>query len=605
MLRKWLSWSALGALFCSTLQVEAVELDFQASVDRTRAGQADPIRLTLTISADETLSHMPAPQLSLKEFEVEGPELSTRSEVQIINSNITSRFIRELTYTLYPRKTGTFIIGPARLRFGGKVYETKPVAVQVVPGSRRRAPLPDQSAGGPQETSVEGNLFVQASSDRDRVYVGQQVTLNYDLFYRFRLYDVGFKEIPSFAGFWAKELFVAQQLQAHREEVDGVPFNVAPLRQMALFPTSAGVHRVGSLVLSCEIPKQQRRRSLFDDFGFGLSTQKVVLRSPEVEIEVLPLPEAGQPLDFTGAVGRFALQARAQPVELPVGDPVTLRVEVSGQGNMATIKPPDLEGLQGFKLYEPKMEEQEGVENGLYGGSRIFEYILIPEREGLLEIPPVRLAFFDPFAATYRIAQSTPIRIGSQGTAEPEVSQGYWLSRQDIQVVGQDIRYIKPDLPELDQAITLYKSGVFWMFQGLFPLVFLGLRLYQRHQRRLEGDVAYARRRRARGEAFKRLRQARQLMQEGQGTKFYAEVQRALTSFMADHFNLAAAGLTSETCAVLLREKGVEEEVIRALDDLLGQCDFARFAPTAPSPQDMDKVQEEAERLLTRLEELT
>jgi len=597
-----LAWILSGCLLLGSLPAGALEIDFQGSVDHTRSGQADPIRLTLSIASDENISHLPSPKISLKDFYVEGPAVSTR--IDMVNFQTT--FTRELTYTLYPRRTGRLTIGRARLKFGSKVYETSPITVEIVKGSARRVPRSSGRAPQQQEVDLEDDLFVLARADRQRAYVGQQITVDYELFYRRRLDNVGFKEIPTFAGFWAKEVFVAQQLQPHREVVEGVAFNVAPLRRVALFPTSAGTHQVEPLAISCDILQPRGRRgSLFNDIFsdpfFGRSAQTVLVRSEALGFEVLPLP-AGPPPGFAGAVGRFSLDVQAQPTALPAGDPVTLRVEISGQGNLDAIQLPRIAGPPGIKVYDPKVEEEERIENGLCGGRRVYEYILIPEEGGRLEIPPVRFAYFDPEQASYQVLESEPIYIDSQGRAVPQEQGSYGLTRKDIQAVGKDVRYIKPDAEKLGGTMALYRSGMFWTLHGLLPLAFLGMLFYQRHQQRLEGDVAYARRRRARSEAGRRLKQARQLLLEENGPEFHAEVQRAVLSFLADRLNLAAAGLTPETSARTLEESGVDEDLVAALRDLLVQCDFARFASAAASRPDMEQVHARAEKLITCLE---
>ena len=595
------SRTILVAFAAVLLGAPAAAIEFSAEVDRSRAGQADPIRLVLSIAAEENIPRMPAPELVLDDFHVEGPSIGTR--VEMVNFRTT--FTRELTYTLYGRRTGHFVIGPARIELQGKIYETEALKVEIVPGSLLQAPLSGQGEPG-EPASIADNLFLRVRSDRRRAYVGQQVTLDYDLCYRFKLHNVGFKQLPSFAGFWVKELFAAQTLESRRETIRAAQFNVAPLRRVALFPTGAGVQQVEPLVLSCEIPRRRRQRSVFDSFGllegFGPSTRSVTVRSEAVEIEVSPLPRNGRPPDFSGAVGRFALQVQARPAAVPVGDPVTLRVEVRGEGNINALKLEALKTLAGFEVYEPRVETSEKVERGVYGGSRTFEYILIPKRGGQLEIPALRFVYFDPHGASYQVARSSPVLIASQGGDTTQVSGGYGLSRKTIQEVGQDIRHIKPDLDDLDEVEFLYRKASFWIFPALLPLAFVGLLIHQRHQQRLEGDVAYARRRRARGEADKRLRRARQLLEKDRGSEFYAEVQRALLSFLADHLNLAAAGLTRETWAASLRARGVEETEIEAIGDFLARCDFVRFAPTAPERPDMERAQQEAAQLIASLE---
>lgn len=568
----------------------AATIQFEASVDRTRASQSEPIRLTLRITSDKQLSQV-TPAFDLKDFHVEGPATSTRMDMR--NTNIT--FTRELTYALYAKQAGTFTLGPFQLEMDGEHYQTKPITIEIVRGT--------SSAQTGQE---ESPIFVLARADHERAYVGQQVTVSYDLFYRIQPRNVSFNKLPTFVGFWSEDLFVAQQLDSHQEVRSGVSYNVAPLRRVALFPTGAGTHAVGTLAVSCDLPQQRSQRgSALDDFFsgdpfFGRS-RSVLLQSEELQIEVLPLPEQGRPEEFTGAVGRFQLSVEAQPTQVAAGDPVTLRVLVEGEGNMAAVQPLQVDTAAGVKLYDPKVEEEERITNGVYGGRRLFEYILIPEQGGTVNIPPLRFAYFDPHQARYEVLESDPITIHSKGSVEEE-GVSYGLSRRDIEAVGEDIRYIKPDVEALVAGAMLHESYWFWSLQGALPLAFFALLVWQRHQRRLQGDVAYARQRRAKGEAGRRLARADDLLETGTEAEFYGEVRAAVLEFVADRLNLAAAGLTIEVCAEALTARQVEDETIARLRDLLTRCDFARFAPSGGPPTDRAAARRLAEEVIAGLE---
>ena len=573
----------LGVL--AAFSVAAATIQFEASVDRTRASQGEAIRLTLRIASDQQLGQVTPPALDLADFHVEGPATSTQVEMNF--SSIS--FTHELTYALYAKRAGTFTIGPVRLEIGGDSYQTKPITVEIVRGTSR---APADQADPP--------IFVLARADHERAYVGQQVTVSYDLFYRIQPHNVSFNKLPTFVGFWTEDVFVAQQLKAHQEVRAGVAFNVAPLRRVALFPTGAGTHAVGALAVSCDIPQQRSRRgSLFDDF-FGRS-RSVRLQSEELQIEVLPLPEQGRPAEFTGAVGRFQLRVAAQPTQVAAGDPVTLQVLVEGEGNVAAVQPLQVDAAAGVKLYDPKIEEEARITNGVHGGRRLFEYILIPEQGGTLTIPPLRFAYFDPHQARYEVLESDPIAIRSEGQVEEE-GVSYGLSRRDIEAVGEDIRHIKPDVETLAAHTMLHERYWFWSVQGVLPIAFVALLLWQRHQRRLQGDVAYARQRRAKGEAGRRLARADALLEDGSEAEFYGAVRAAVLEFVADRLNLAAAGLTMEVCAAALAEREVEAETIAALRDLLTRCDFARFAPAGGPPTDRAAARRLAGEVIAGLE---
>jgi hypothetical protein len=597
------------ALLCSAAVADALKIDFQAWVDRARTSQSQPLQLTLSIRSDESLSHVPAPELDLGNFDVQGPAVSTSTNVSIANFKQSVSHIRELTYTLYPKRTGRIVIGPARIRLGGQEYATKALVVEVVKATSRSRPGAAAAPGDAASETLEDQVFVRAKAAQTRAYVGQPLAIEYALCYRVRLDNVGFKEIPSFEGFWVKELFTAQTLQNTREVIDGIAFNVAPLRRVALFPTRAGRQVIEPMVISCDLPTRGRRGSalngFFDDSFFGRSARTLLVRSDSVEIEVLPLPEKARPDYFTGAVGDFRMRVAADPTELPVGEPVSLQVVVEGWGNMDAVAAPEITVPEGVKLYDPEVQSEERVEGDRIGGRRVYDYIIIPEVPGSLEIEPVRFAYFDPVSETYRSLASQPIRILTRGTAQQDAALGgYGLRRRDIEAVGADIRYIKPDVGALGQSAQLHSSLGFWGLQAVLPLVFVGLVLRQRHQQRLQGDVAYARRRRARGEAGRRLKSAREAMANGDSAGFHAEIQRALLDFIGDRLNVSAAGLSHEACRQLLASHGVAGSRSQALHDLLVGSDFARFASGGTDSSQMAETYRRTQGLIAQLEKV-
>ena len=575
----------------------------KATVDRTRASQSEPIVLTLTLSSDASLQHVPSPSLDLSAFEVLGPEV--RETVDLISGHAS----RQIVYTLYGRQPGKHIIGPARLDLGTQVLQTGKVQVEITRQTRRR-PRADSGQADDATTdgnALEDNLFVRVTADRDTVYVGQQVGVRFDLCYRYNLRSPRLSEIPSFPGFWVKELFVAQRLDPKRETIDGKDFHVAPLRQVALFPTSDGTQVVQPLGLSCSILSNRSRGSifdalsLFDDPIFGRS-QSVVVRSEPLDIEVLPLPLEGQPADFTGAVGTFEVHVEAEPRQVQVGDPVTVRVEVVGIGNVQAIPAPDL-SPSGFTVYEPNTEMEEGrVAGDLYGGRRKLEYILIPDRGGRLEIPALSISYFDPKTSRYQTASSAPIEVLSQGSdAVGDEEPAYGLTRHEIEELGRDIRHIKPDVEHLGAPSTLYRSVGYWLAHALLPIAYAALLLWQRHARRLEGDVAYARRRRARRELTRRLQAARGRVGSAEG--FHAALQEAVVAFIADQLNRPVPGLTRDVCRHELAAHGVSAALVERVDAILEVCEFGRYAPGADDLAARTAQLTEVEETVLRLQE--
>ena len=534
------------------------ELEFTLSVDRDRVSTSQPVQLTLRLAAESPLGQRGSPAIDLREFIVHGPAVIDMES----HDHRGARYTRELRYTLYARNPGRFAVGPARLEAEGKVLTTEAVEVQVR-GGKTAGP----KRGDAGERPLEDDLFVRVDADRDTAWVGEQVIVRFDLCYRYHLRNPRLAEVPEYTGFWVEELFAATRLDPHREMIDGLPFQVAPLRHVALFPTASGSRVIDPLGITC---------SLLDDPIFGRS-RSLMVRSDAVPIHVRPLPERGRPAGFAGAVGEFALSAEAGPADVRVGDPVTLRVEIAGTGNIRNIPEPALEPAA-FEVYEPKVEVEEARSaGGRYKAVKRLEYILIPDRAGRLEIPALRVAYFDPGAGRYRTASSPPIEIRSRGDGGGEGGEAYDLTRREIERLGRDIRHIKPDVARIGSAPPLYRNGWYWLAHALLPGGYIALVAWNRHRRRLERDVAYARRRRSGGELAARLREAGGRADEGEG--FHAALQEALVAFIADQANLPAPGLTRERCRQELEDRGVEPALAGRVDAVLERCEFGRYAP--------------------------
>jgi hypothetical protein len=590
-------WFPVWIALLFLVQPAVSELSFTAKVDRQRTTRTQPIRLTLTLSSTQNIAHVPQVLIDLRAFDYQGPSIGTRVEM---STNGGTTFARDLTYALYARKAGRLTIPAARIELQGQVLQTKPITIEVTVGQRS----PNQRREG---NAVEDNLFIRVTTDHERVYVGQQLTVIYDLCYRYQLRDVGFSEIPSFAGFWVKDLYVAQSLDPKREDIGQLAFNVSTLRQNALFPTRSGAHRIDPLVMSCSIPKSGRRRgslfdSIFDDPFFGRS-QTHLVRSEAIEVEALPLPKSGQPDDFSGAVGRFAISVEAQPRSVPVGDPVTVRVRVEGEGNFQAVGVPVLADIDGFKVYDPKQIDEEGIVEDRYAGSRTLDYILIPERAGSLKIPAVSFSYFNPSQVVYETVESASIEIDSHGEVADAGESLFPLTRTEIMQVGSDIRHIKPDVTELSLGGRLYSSVWFWLVQGLIPLTYLGFLVAHRHRMRLQGDAAYARRKRARSQATRRLEKAGHCLDAGDGPGFYDAIDQALRAYLADNANVSEAGLTKQECASLAAEicDSDDADTVSALVAVMERCEHARYARAASTPKEMRSAYDTALQILDTL----
>jgi hypothetical protein len=386
-------------------------LDVSASVDPDEVTVGEPVTFTVMVSGDA--GGMEGPELpDLPDFREAGSGTSTFFTV--VNGQVTRR--ADYTFTLVPEREGTLTIGPATVRQGGRTYRTEPVTVTVLPaGSRSRAqPAPRQAPfpglapfpgfgnlGGFGPALKEGDVVVSLRADPEDPYVGEQVVLTFELDRA-----VDFAERPDYTppptpGFTAHDVEPPKGAD-HTVRMEQGRRRVTEYRKTVLFPLKAGPATVGPARLGFTV----------DPFSGG---QRLV--TDPVRIDVRPLPDAGRPDDFAGAVGAFELSARADRSEAAPGDAVTLTVRVTGSGNFEAVSGVDLGATDGLEVYDPEVKDDlrylpEGVR-----GTRTFRYVLVPKRAGEMSLGPVRLSVFDPATAQYRTLEAGPFPLAVQGAA--------------------------------------------------------------------------------------------------------------------------------------------------------------------------------------------
>lgn len=595
---------AISLLISSAVQAE--ELTFFASVDRTRVGLDDYFTLTVSVSGTDVRGIGEPALPSLDTFEVVGRNSSTSSQFSFVNGRMTSSKTTDYIYTLRPTEVGTHTIGPAVLEFKGETYRTDPISVEVVEGSvtgwqggqRATRPPSTRQYGAPvTPTDIGDALLVRAAISTRRAYVGEQITIAYSLASRAALVNVRYGQLPTYSGFWAEELFGAEELHFEEQVINDRRYDVAPLKRIALFPTAAGEFTLDPLEMLCDV-HIRTGDSFWDIFG---RTETFTIRSSPITVQVDPLPSEGVPPGFDGSVGRFAITATADRLEAKVGEAVNLEVKVSGRGNIKTLKVPELPPIIGLEEYEPEVEETSREVSGMLQGAKSYHYVLVPKREGSIEIAPLSFAYFDPEAGEYRVAATDPIAL--------EVEPGELLlsSRSErgngVAMVGTDVRHIKPDLSYLArQNEDLYRNKAFIALQ-ILPLVALALTIaYRRHQDRMSEDVGYARLRRAHRLAQRRLKEARSLIVAGGGVEFHRAICKALLGYVGDKLNRSASGLTTTQLVEELRARGAPQASVDRLVEILSECDYGRFAPSRPTRHEMEATIERAEETIVMME---
>jgi hypothetical protein len=413
---------------------------------------------------------------------------------------------------------------------------------------------------------------------------------------------------PHTDGFWVEDLpFATQQsgLSLTQQTYEGRNYLVAPLMKKALFPLHPG--RLTVSPLESEI-------SRVDFFGATLRTER--LKTEPLTIEVLPLPTAGQPPKFdTSAVGHFTLRAEVDRDRVNVGEAVTLKLTVSGQGNLRKLATPVLPRLDGWKAYEPKvsvtLDPGERVT-----GTKVVEYLLLPERAGVTTIPPFTLAFFDPDRGTYGSEKSNPLRIevsaeGAQPTGAHPISAttGTITSASSPATAGGenvlalDIRPLhnRPTLRR-DLGTSFYRSRSL-LGVVVFPPLVLALTAFVGFVRqRLSKETEGTRWRKLRRLARRRLRTADVCLREGRLAQAFGEIERVLREFLTGKLGTQIAGLSWDELGSTLARAGLAPALVAATLASLEDCDRARFAPGSVSVEEVRAARDRASEIILQIE---
>jgi len=583
-----------GVLWAGLAQAQ---VSFRAELDRAKLYVGE--KAILTVQAEGTgldPAQCKLPDLS-PYFQVAGQSMpQSSSRIEIVNGRMKRSDSWMRVFHLQAVAPGRFQIPPLTIYSGSNLFKTDPIAVEIL------AAPPASARADKEGWAPPTDPYLEAAADQDEVFVGQQVVAAWTIYYRRDLYNLNWGAPPSYRGFAAENLDLARQLDPHMENFGGALYHVAFLKSTAFFPLQSGEMSIPPLDLQFEVPGRQR------DFFGQILTEARSLSSRPLGLKVKPLPEEGKPPSFGGAVGKFTISARLDKAELPAHDSVRLIVSVSGDGYSEFVGEPKLSLPPSFEVYPPEVNRNLGKAAGRFQTRKDFSYLMVPREAGTFTIPPARFDYFDPDTKSYNAIETpslslvvTPGRPAPAEAAQPGL-QGD-LTREEVKLISEDIRYLKPDQPKLpNHGTPLYRSKGFLALQLLPLLAPLLALMIRRRQERLASDVGYARTRRAFRQSRRRLKQAQALQKSGDAAAFYSELSRALTQYFADRFNLAAAGLTSDRIEKVFAEQGIEEGIRKRFLEVLALCDRARFGAAATAASARAEALRQAEELIAALE---
>jgi len=560
---------------------------FIATVDNNKVSENDRFQVSFTFEGKNinALKNFSAP--SFKDFRVlSGPNQST--SMQIINGVSSSSF--SLSYILMPNTTGVFTIGSASIQYEGKNYSSDPIKITVVKGSPKSK---DDKGTTISNEEIAKNLFIRASIDKNKVYQGEQVTVTYKLYTRLNIAaQMSVDKLPQYQGFWAEEIETARNITFTTEVVDGKQYRVGILKKAALFPSQSGKLEVTPLELTVpiQVEKKKNPNNVWDDFfGDPFGRAKIVeyqAKSNTLKVDVVPLPENNKPASFKGAVGKYDFSASLDKSTTKTNEPISLKLKISGTGNIKLLELPPFELPNGFEKYDPKINEQVN-RTGKISGVKEAEYLFVPRIAGSREIPSIQFSYFDPDKKSYQTISSKTFSVNiKQGEGNVDLA-----NQQSIQQLDSDIRFIKTKFDDVDKRseILLFKPG-FWIASIVLLLSAFVLIGWKRKQDKLSGNQQLLRYSKAEKVARNRFKKAKKFLEQNNVELFYSEISQALFGYLEDKFRIPKSEFTLDKAANELTKRNISANLVEKMKTNAQKCEFIRFAPGTNPKQAMDEM---------------
>lgn len=544
----------------------------------------DQFRLNFTLN--ESGSDLQLPDLSNFDL-LMGPSTSQSSSFQMINGKTTQSVSFTYIFVLRAKKEGRFTIRPASIKVNGKTYESNSFDIQVVKGQPQQAAAQQNQAS--EEATPAGNiskenLFVRLALDKTNVSKGEQILATIKLYISQNIPLNGFDEVklPSYEGFWTKEIDVPQQVNFTREVYNGKIYQVGILKKTILFPQQTGTIRIDPFEITCLVRQRGRQQQgFFDDFFDSYRVVKAKVVSDQISVSVKDLPN--QPANFVGAVGNFSLSGALDKSNVKSNEAITLKLTVNGTGNLGLINAPKINWPDDFEAYEPKTTDRTSASDKGLSGSISFEYLFIPRFAGNFTIPAVDFVFFNPSSRQYETRSTEAFKINVQkGSDDQNTSVMNSYSKQDVKMIGKDIRFIKQNKSKLKpKGSSFYGTYEFYAIYLLSIIGFAVVFVVNRKKIKESANLALVRNKRANKMALKRLRAAAGFMKNNQAEQFYESVIKALWGYLSDKLSIPVADLNRERASASLLDRGVGQEVVAELLKIIDDCEFARYAPAA------------------------
>ena len=568
----------------------------------------DQVRLVFTVNSQD-IKDFRAP--SIKGFDVlMGPSRSQQSSIQIINGKRTSNSSTAFTYILLAGSPGTYTIPAASVEVNGEKVFSNAISIKVLPQDQNSGNSGNNGGGSASSSRSQAagsrisanDLFITATASKTTVHEQEAILLTYKVYTVVNLRQL-YGKMPDLKGFHTQEVELPQQKTFTLEHYKGRNYNTTVWSQYVLFPQQTGKLEILSITFDGVVAQQTVSDDPFDAFfnGGGYVEVKKKITTPKVVINVQPLP--AKPAGFSGAVGEFKLASSINATDVKTNDAVTIKLTLSGTGNMKLIGTPEVKFPQDFEIYDPKVTDDYKLTNSGLTGTKTFEYLAIPRHAGNFTIPAVEFTYFDLKSNSYKTLKTEAYNLKvakGQGNADQVISD--FTNKESVKMLGKDIRFIKLGDSSLRPKGDFFFGTVGYYLCYLIPLLLFVVFAVIYRQKALENaNVAKVKTKKANKVATRRMKLAGKLLAENKKNEFYDEVLKALWGYISDKLSIPVSQLSKDNIEAELTNYGVQEALIAEFIGVLNECEYARYAPGNEN-EAMDKVYSASVEVISKME---
>ena len=571
----------------------------------SRVAAGENFRIAYTINTQDVADFKAGNIPSAIEV-IAGPYTSSQSSYQMMNGHTSSSSSITYTYTLYATKNGTYTISPAKAVVHGKTITSPALKISVVGTAKPTASgAPklhdydnDDDAVRAAGSKISGNdLFIKVSASKRRVREQEPVLLSYKVYSLVELTQLNGK-MPDLNGFHTQEVKLPTQKSFHLERLNGKNYKCVTWSQYVMYPQMSGELKIPSIKFDGIVVQRNRSVDPFEAIfngGSGYVELKKEIEAPGLTLQVDPLP--ARPENFSGGVGNFTISAQLNKKEAKTGEPLNLRIVVSGSGNLKLLKAPIVNFPKSFDKYDVKVTDKTHLTTNGIEGNMIYDFLAVPQQIGKYDIPPTEFVFYDTKKQQYRTIRTQRFSLKIEKGTGTSSEMSKFEEEQN-----KDIRPIMQGPAVMMKAKRMFFTSALW-FILLFVIVAVTVAIFVvlRQRQEIYSDSRRLRGSKANKVATRRLKLAGKLMEECRQNEFYDEVLHALWGYVSDKLGISAEQLTRQNIAETLNRRTVNAETVDSFIAAIDECEYERYAP-GDSQGNMSKTYDMAVKAIMDIE---